>query len=155
MRIEMNRKVEVVAYEVLATLAFPEDRTEVLSLLQMAEEFGSLTGDQVVDRRSGLLPGRPRVMGKRLLNMAADLDLLELGHGGRFNLTEYGHETLENEIVFVPEEASWTIWVTRILSSQPRFSMSRGTEKEGLTEIDEVSSPCRRSLRTSPTRTST
>ena len=69
MRIEMNRKVDVVAYEVLATLAFPEDRTEVLSLLQMAEEFGSLTGDQVVDRRSGLLPGRPRVMGKRLLNM--------------------------------------------------------------------------------------
>ena len=113
MRIEMNRKVDVVAYEVLATLAFPEDRTEILSLLQMAEEFGSLTGEQVVDRRSGLLPGRPRVMGKRLLNMAADLELLEGGHGGRFNLTEYGRETLENETVFVPEEASWTIWVTK------------------------------------------
>ena len=83
-----------------------------LSLLQMAEEFGSLTGEQVVDRRSGLLPGRPRVMGKRLLNMAADLELLEGGHSGRFNLTEYGSETLENETVFVPEEASWTIWVT-------------------------------------------
>ena len=155
MRIEVNRKVDVVAYEVLATLAFPEDRTEVLSLLQMAEEFGSLTGDQVVDRRSGLLPGRPRVMGKRLLNMAADLELLEGGHGGRFNLTEYGRETLENETVFVPEEASWTIWVTEDPSSQPRFSMSRGTEKEGLTEIDEVSSPCRRSSRASRTRTST
>ncbi len=113
MRIEMNRKVDVVAYEVLATLAFPEDRTEVLSLLQMAEEFGSLTGEQVVDRKSGLLPGRPRVMGKRLLNMAADLDLLEQGNGGRYNLTEYGHETLENETVFVPEEASWTIWATK------------------------------------------
>lgn len=113
MKIEMNRKVDVVAYEVLATLSFPEDRSELLSLLQMAEEFGSLNGDRVVDRKNGLLPGRPRVMGNRLLSMAVDLDLLEQSHGENYNLTDFGKETLGNNTVFVPEEATWTIWVTK------------------------------------------
>ena len=112
MRIEMSREIRVKAYEVVATLAFPEDRTEVLSLLQMANHLGSLSGSDVVDRRSGLLPGRPKVMGFRLLNMLVGLGLLENFHSNEFTLTEYGEEALENETIFIPEESSWKIWVT-------------------------------------------
>ena len=72
MRIEMSREIRVKAYEVVAKLAFPEDRTEVLSLLQMANRLGSLSASDIVDRRSGLLPGRPKVMGFRLLNMLVE-----------------------------------------------------------------------------------
>ena len=112
MRIEMSREIRIKAYEVVATLAFPEDRTEVLSLLQMAADFEVLSGDQIVDKKRGLLPGRPRVMGTRLLNMAAGLDLLEQINNGRFTITDFGRETLENETIFIPEESSWKIWVT-------------------------------------------
>ena len=112
MRIELERKIKVQAYEVLATFAFPEDRTEILSLLQMADSMGSLNGGQVVDRQQGLLPGRPKVMGTRLLNMAVSMDLLEKTQGGSYVLTQFGHENLENQTVFVPEKATWTIWVT-------------------------------------------
>ena len=112
MRIEMSREIRVKAYEVVAKLAFPEDRTEVLSLLQMANHLGSLSASDIVDRRSGLLPGRPKVMGFRLLNMLVDLGLLENFHSKEFTLTEYGSEALENETIFIPEESSWKIWVT-------------------------------------------
>lgn len=112
MRIEMSRKIRVEAYEVVAKLAFPEDRTEVLSLLQMANHLGSLSASDIIDRRSGLLPGRPKVMGFRLLNMLVDLGLLENFHSKEFTLTEYGSEALENETIFIPEESSWKIWVT-------------------------------------------
>ena len=112
MRIEMSREIRIKAYEVVATLAFPEDRTEILSLLQMAADYEGLSGNQVVEKKRGLLPGRPRVMGTRLLNMAADLDLLEPMNNGRFTITEFGRETLENETIFIPEESSWKIWVT-------------------------------------------
>ena len=112
MRIEMSRKIRVEAYEVVAKLAFPEDRTEVLSLLQMANHLGSLSESDIVDRRSGLLPGRPKVMGFRLLNMLVDLGLLENFQSKEFTLTEYGSEALENETIFIPEESSWKIWVT-------------------------------------------
>ena len=112
MRIEMSRKIRVEAYEVVAKLAFPEDRTEVLSLLQMANHLGSLSASDIVDRRSGLLPGRPKVMGFRLLNMLVDLGLLENFQSKEFTLTEYGSEALENETIFIPEESSWKIWVT-------------------------------------------
>lgn len=112
MRIEISRKIRVESYEVVAKLAFPEDRTEVLSLLQMANHLGSLSASDIVDRRSGLLPGRPKVMGFRLLNMLVDFGLLENFHSKEFTLTEYGSEALENETIFIPEESSWKIWVT-------------------------------------------
>ena len=112
MRIEMSRKIRIKVYEVVGTFAFPEDRTEVLSLLQMADDYKGLTGDKVVERKRGLLPGRPKIMGTRLLNMAADLDLLERTNNRSFILTDFGRETLENETIFIPEESSWKIWVT-------------------------------------------
>lgn len=110
MKIELKRRIKVQAFEVLATFAFPEDRTEILSLLQMANSMGSLNGERVVDRKQGLLPGRPKVMGTRLLNMAVSMDLLEVNRG-RYVLTEFGRENLENESVFVPEKSTWTVWV--------------------------------------------
>lgn len=110
MRIELKRRIKVQAFEVLATFAFPEDRTEILSLLQMANSMGALNGERVVDRKQGLLPGRPKVMGTRLLNMAVSMDLLEVNRG-RYVLTEFGRENLENESVFVPEKSTWTVWV--------------------------------------------
>ena len=110
MRIELKRRIKVQAFEVLATFAFPEDRTEILSLLQMANSMGSLNGERVVDRKQGLLPGRPKVMGTRLLNMAVSMDLLEVNRG-TYVLTEFGRENLENESVFVPEKSTWTVWV--------------------------------------------
>ena len=110
MRIELKRRINVQAFEVLATFAFPEDRTEILSLLQMANSMGSLNGERVVDRKQGLLPGRPKVMGTRLLNMAVSMDLLEVNRG-TYVLTEFGRENLENESVFVPEKSTWTVWV--------------------------------------------
>ena len=112
MRIEMSREIRIKAYEVVATLAFPEDRTEVLSILQMAANYEGLSGAQVVDKKRGLLPGRPEVMGTRLLNMAAGLDLLEQMNDRRFVITDFGRETLANETIFIPEESSWKIWVT-------------------------------------------
>ena len=78
----------------------------------MANHLGSLSASDIVDRRSGLLPGRPKVMGFRLLNMLVDLGLLENFHSKEFTLTEYGSEALENETIFIPEESSWKIWVT-------------------------------------------
>jgi hypothetical protein len=111
MRIELKRRIKVQAFEVLATFAFPEDRTEILSLLQMANSMGSLNGERVVHRQQGLLPGRPKVMGTRLLNMAVSMDLLDVNRGGAYVLTDFGRENLENETVFVPEKATWTVWV--------------------------------------------
>jgi hypothetical protein len=110
MRIELKRRIKVQAFEVLATFAFPEERTEILSLLQMANSMGPLNGERVVDRKQGLLPGRPKVMGTRLLNMAVSMDLLEV-NGGTYMLTEFGRENLDNEFVFVPEKSTWTVWV--------------------------------------------
>jgi len=110
MRIELKRRIKVQAFEVLATFAFPEDRTEILSLLQMANSMGSLNGERVVDRKQGLLPGRPKVMGTRLLNMAVSMDLLDVNRG-TYVLTEFGRQNLENESVFVPEKSTWTVWV--------------------------------------------
>ena len=113
MRIEMSREIRVKAYEVVGTLSFPEERTEIFSLLQMAADVnGGLRGEQVVEKRRGLLPGRPKVMGTRLLNLAAELGLLERMNNGGFILTEFGQETLDNETIFIPEESSWKIWIT-------------------------------------------
>lgn len=111
MRIELKRRIKVQAFEVLATFAFPEDRSEILSLLQMANSMGSLNGERVVHQQQGLLPGRPKVMGTRLLNMAVSMDLLSANRGGTYVLTEFGRDNLENETVFIPEKATWTVWV--------------------------------------------
>ena len=108
----MSREVLIKVYEVIATISFPEERTEILSLLQMANQYDILSDNQVVDKKVGLLPGRPVVMGSRLLYMAAGLGLLEQTRNGDYRITDYGKEALVNEEIFVPEESAWKIWIT-------------------------------------------
>jgi hypothetical protein len=113
MRIKMSRKINIKAYETLAKVAFPEERNEILALLQMVGSKFIINASGVVDKTTGLLPGRPKVMGERLLRTLEKLGLLDSGYRGKeFGLTEYGEETLDNRMIFIPEESSWKIWIT-------------------------------------------
>ena len=90
--IEMSREVKISVYEVLGTIAFPEERSELYSILMMAEEKSEIDGSDIVHKNTGLLPKRPRVMGHRLLVTAEKYELLSQDHSkpGVFSLTEYG-----------------------------------------------------------------
>ena len=103
-KIEMSRNVRIKVYDVIATISFPEERTEIISLLQMANQYDILSANRVVDKKVGLLPGRPSMMGSRLLHMAAGLGLLEQKRNDTYVMTDKGKDTLIDEEIFIPEE---------------------------------------------------
>ena len=111
-KIEMSRNVRIKVYDVIATISFPEERTEIISLLQMANQYDILSANRVVDKKVGLLPGRPSMMGSRLLHMAAGLGLLEQKRNDTYVMTDKGKDTLIDEEIFIPEESAWKIWIT-------------------------------------------
>jgi len=113
-RIVMSREVKVSVYEVQGTIAFPEDRSELTSILNMAEEKSEIDARDIVHKKTGLLPKRPRVMGQRLLITAETFGLLsqDQNRRGVFSLTEYGRRSLKQERIFVPEVSLWKIWTT-------------------------------------------
>lgn len=113
-RIVMSREVKISVYEVLGTIAFPEERSELNSILKMAEEKSEINGSDIVHKNTGLLPNRPRVMGHRLLVTAEKYGLLSQGQNKPevFSLTEYGRQSMEQGKTFIPETSLWKIWTT-------------------------------------------
>ena len=49
-RIVMSREVKVSVYEVQGTIAFPEDRSELTSILNMAEEKSEIDARDIVHK---------------------------------------------------------------------------------------------------------
>jgi hypothetical protein len=125
MKIELQRRMNVETWDVKATLAFPQRRDEVQALLKMVLEKGALTASDVVHRQQGLLPGRAKIMGERLLTMVADLNLLKQD-GERWSLTELGQASVEEGQTYVPEDDLWRFhWSDDPLVKSPLLHVQR------------------------------
>ena len=117
--------MNVETWDVKATLAFPQRRDEVQALLKMVLEKGALTASDVVHRQQGLLPGRAKIMGERLLTMVADLNLLKQD-GDRWSLTELGQASVEEGQTYVPEDDLWRFhWSDDPLVKSPLLHVQR------------------------------
>ena len=103
LKITLQRAVSLEAVEVLAFVGISEARPEMRALLLLAKETGgTVTPSDVV---SQLLPGRPIVLGKRILARAKELGLLDASG----TLTSRGELALERGEVFIPEQGRFRL----------------------------------------------
>jgi hypothetical protein len=114
MQVQLARRVEVRCVHVIATLAFPSHRPIESALIRWIEAQSAAGADisaaQVCADGSGLLPGRPLVLGQRLLNVAEQLQLVEVVRGRLRGLSEIGRKALEDAKVYVPERSTWSLY---------------------------------------------
>lgn len=114
MQIQLKRSVTVHCVNVIATLAFPCHRPVESALISWIEEQAaagsSVSAAQVCAERSGLLPGRPLVLGQRLLNVAEQLQLVDVDKGRIRGLSEIGRNALAEGKVYVPERSTWSLY---------------------------------------------
>lgn len=114
MQIQLTRSVEVRCVHVIATLAFPSHRPIESALIRWIEDQASaraeISAEQVCAEGSGLLPGRPHVLGQRLLNVAEQLQLVEVDRGRIRGLSEIGRTALAEDKVYVPERSTWSLY---------------------------------------------
>jgi hypothetical protein len=113
--IELSRVVAVSCFNVVGEVGFATRRDDIRAIVQLGvEQGGRLTASDLCVR---LLGGKPQVVGLRLLELCARLDLVEWdgpsrGRDRSASLTDDGREVAESGDVFVPERGTWTIWVT-------------------------------------------
>lgn len=114
MQIQLTRSVTVHCVNVIATLAFPCHRPIENALISWIEEQAAagsgISAAQVCAEGSGLLPGRPLVLGQRLLNVAEQLQLVEVDKGRIRGLSEIGRNALAEGKVYVPERSTWSLY---------------------------------------------
>lgn len=110
MAIHMHRPVEVKCWRFLGDVAQTQPREELVGLLMQARGGLPLTADDICSS-DGLLPGRPTVIARRLIEIAERRGLVEVDRGAIVDITEDGETALEEEQVFVAEHGPWTVWV--------------------------------------------
>lgn len=111
MEIKLERNISIQRYRVLLELEKAEKRDELLPVLMLFRDNGSVSAKDVVQH---LLDDMPELVGKRLLSICEKYGLLEKRRFNNFNysLTEKGQEALDKQQVFVPEKGVWELWVT-------------------------------------------
>jgi hypothetical protein len=111
-KLVLKRTLEIQRYRIIAEVARAQKRDELYAVLLLAKERGYVFEQMVSDV---LLDGRPKTVGKRLIQICVTHDLLvEKEFHGKKNyiLTETGETALEEGQIFIPERGTWEIWVT-------------------------------------------
>ena len=111
MRIELERKSKCKPMRSWQLLHSPRIELRYFPCFKWPTAWAHSTVDRwLIVNKACFQPAKSD--GNATLNMAVSMDLLEKTQGGSYVLTQFGHENLENQTVFVPEKATWTIWVT-------------------------------------------
>ncbi|MCX7096310.1 MAG: hypothetical protein NTV43_00210 [Methylococcales bacterium] len=111
MEIKLQRTLKIDRFRVKGTIAKAEKRPEIHSILLLAQEqYGVVSARDVAEK---LLGGRPETVGRRLLALCADYELLvKEKQGNYFTLTPKGTAAISQQKIFVPEQGTWELWVT-------------------------------------------
>jgi hypothetical protein len=110
----LRRDIEVVCWNVKATISKASKRDELIPVLKRAQENSGTDGRDIACHLLGEEIGR-EVVGFRLLAICESLGLLESSKEQnrlRYLLTNEGKKALESGSVMVPEEGTWTIWAS-------------------------------------------
>jgi hypothetical protein len=102
----LSRQVKIEKYEAIMEIGRQQRREELHAVLLLAEERGGKVTAEDVSQE--LLQGRPKLVGKAIVDRCRDLGLLE--ESGR--LTTIGREALRTGNVFIPERGRYSIWYT-------------------------------------------
>lgn len=112
MKLILKREAVMEHWRVIATLGFAQRRPEIIAILALADEQpdGVVTG---LDVSRKLLAERPEIVGKRLLEVCAMMQLVESVEPPRegWRLTEQGRRALKNQEVPVPQRGEFDVWL--------------------------------------------
>lgn len=110
----LHRNINVFCWNVKATISKKAKRDDLMPILKRAQENNGTYSRDIADHLLGEEIGR-EIVGFRLLSICESLNLLEnRGEKNlpRYFLTEEGERALYSRYVMVPEEGTWTIWVS-------------------------------------------
>lgn len=134
MEIKLQRPLKIHRFRVKGTIAKAEKRPEIHSILLMAQNQHGFVSAR--DVSNDLLGGRPETVGKRLLNLCVDYELLKFDKGN-YVLTPKGTSAINQQQIFVPEQGIWELWVTNdallptaLLKIEPFKEPSARNEKQ-------------------------
>lgn len=105
--IRLERRMAVVAWHVVGTIAFAVRRDWEPAVAALAAERGEIGATDVAEV---LLNGQAPAA-RRLLAVAAQLGLLAVTAEDTYEVTEAGRAAAEAGDVLVPEAGTWTIWL--------------------------------------------
>lgn len=130
----LKRRINLQCWRVVGEVAFAKKRPELQPILRRALEMGSTDEGDIAEHLFFEARSR-RVVARRMLNIATTLNLLRQDDG-KFKLTERGHEALEKEEVFVPQQGTWTLYTSNdpLLDSR----ILRAVEWKEPTAVDET-----------------
>lgn len=106
--IHLERTVDVLAFDALATVAVGRKRPEFLAVARLAADLGGSLDGATIARE---LLGGLSVAGSRVIERAVSLGLLVRDDNrGPARLSEAGAKALEVGVVLVPEERLWRFY---------------------------------------------
>lgn len=141
MKLILKREAVMEHWRVIATFGFAQRRPEIIAILALADEQadGVITGADVSRK---LLAERPEIVGKRLLEVCAMMQLVEQTGPPRegWRLTEQGRRALKNQEVPVPQRGEFDVWlvsdplhpevIVRVRPTEPEYPPKQGEKAE-------------------------
>ncbi len=106
----LQREIKVQCWRVIGQVARASKREELISVLLRSQERGSTDAADIAGHLLFEMDSR-RPVAQRLLDIAVSFGLLA-ERDRRYELTEAGIRAIETEQVFVPEQGTWTLWVS-------------------------------------------
>lgn len=109
--IRLQRSIKIDCWRVLGQISKSAKRKELMPILLRARERG-VTDSKDIATHLLFEPRSRSVVAQRLLQIAKLYGLVE-EKDCQYTLTESGHLAIAMDQVFVPENGTWTIWVSR------------------------------------------
>lgn len=108
--IQLQRTIEIQAYDVEGTIARSQQRPELLAVARLAHDSpGGLTPEILANELIGSQP----VLCRRILDRCVSLGLLERTHGrGPAHISELGATMLNRGEIWIPEQGAWRVYFT-------------------------------------------
>lgn len=106
----LKRRIDLQCWRVVGEVAFAKKRPELQPILRRALEMGRTDEGDIAEHLFFEARSR-RVVARRMLNIASTLGLLHR-EDSKFALSERGHEAIEKEKVFVPQQGTWTLYTS-------------------------------------------
>lgn len=127
MKIELQRNVRLVSYDVLMDIGIRQKKPVHLAILKAIEETDGKANPAYIAKN--LLGNRPKIAAENIIRRCISLNLVN----EKWELTADGKKSLETEMIFVPERGAYRIWV----AADP-FLPSRIVYKEAIQEDDNI-----------------
>lgn len=104
----LTRPVNVECWRIQATIAFAEERPDLMPVLMRLDETGGTDAGDIAAHLFSEAKSR-KVVAERLLKVTEFYQMTEKS-GHKYILTEEGARVLETKQVFIPKEGTWTVW---------------------------------------------